>query len=29
MAASEFVTDFCEWVDQIREAGLDLWCCTG
>lgn len=28
MAASEFVTEFCEWVDQIREASLDLWFCA-
>jgi hypothetical protein len=27
-AAVEFVTEFCEWIDQIREAGLDLWYCT-
>jgi hypothetical protein len=26
--ASEFVVEFCGWIDQIREAGLDLWYCT-
>jgi hypothetical protein len=24
----EFVVEFCGWIDQIREAGLDLWYCT-
>ncbi len=27
-AAAEFVTEFCGWIDQIREAGRDLWYCT-
>lgn len=27
-AAAEFVTEFCEWIDEIREAGLDLWYST-
>lgn len=26
--AAEFVTEFCGWIDQIREAGRDLWYCT-
>ena len=28
-AASEFVAEFCGWVDQIRGAGRDLWYVTG
>jgi hypothetical protein len=28
-AASEFVAEFCGWVDQIRDAGRDLWYVTG
>jgi hypothetical protein len=28
-AASEFVTEFCGWLDQIRDAGRDLWYVTG
>ncbi len=24
-AATEFVTEFCGWVEQIQEAGRDLW----
>jgi hypothetical protein len=28
-AASEFVPEFCGWIDQIREAGRDLWYVTG
>jgi hypothetical protein len=27
--ASAFVIDFCGWVDQIRQAGRDLWYVTG
>src|SRR4051794_21355823 len=27
-AAATFVTGFCDWINQIREAGLDLWYCT-
>jgi hypothetical protein len=26
--AAELATELCEWIDQIREAGLDLWYCT-
>jgi hypothetical protein len=29
LEAAEFVTEFCGWLDQIQEAGLDLWYCTG
>ena len=27
-AAASFITEFRDWIDQIREAGLDLWYCT-
>lgn len=27
--ATEFVTEFGRWIDEITEAGLDLWYCTG
>ena len=26
--ASVFVVEFCGWIDQIRDEGLDLWYCT-
>ena len=27
-AAAEFVTEFCDWIEEIREAGRDLWYST-
>lgn len=28
LEAAEVVVELCGWIDQIREAGLDLWYCT-
>jgi len=28
LEAAEIVVELCGWIDQIQEAGLDLWYCT-